>query len=131
VLRIVAIALFGLMFLAEVGDIYGLLLTLADPAPAAGRFGIAVEAEIVRSGVLLALALVVAFGALLAVVGLLSRRPVLFHRSALTCALGYFVYGLFQIVDGALQVGSAIVVVAGFIYIVLGGLAYAMHRSAI
>ena len=119
------------MFLAEVGDIYGLLLTLADPAPAAGRFGIAVEAELVRSGVLLALALVVAFGALLAVVGLLSRRPVLFHRSALTCALGYFVYGLFQIVDGALQVGSAIVVVAGFIYIVLGGLAYAMHRSAI
>ncbi len=127
--RLVAMALFGLMFLAEAGDIYGLLLTLADPAPAAERFGIAAEAEVLRSGVLLLLALVVALGALLALVGLLARRPMLFHRSALACALGYQVYGLFQVADGALQVRSGIVVIAGFIYVVLGGIAYAVHRS--
>ena len=40
-LRLVAIVIFGLMFLAEAGDIYGLVLTLADPEPAADRFGIA------------------------------------------------------------------------------------------
>jgi len=125
----VAIILFGLMFLAEAGDIYGLLLTLADPTPTAERFGIAAGAETVRSSVLLILALVVASGALLALLGLLARRPGLFHRGALACACGYLVYGLFQIIDGALQVGSAIVVVAGFIYVVLGGIAYAMHRS--
>ena len=130
-LRLVAIALFGLMFLAQAGDIYGLVLTLADPQPAADRFGIAVGTEIVRSSVLLAFALVVAGGALLAVVGLLARMPVLFHRSALTCAVGYLVYGLFQVADGALQVGAGTVVVAGLIYIVLGGIAYAMHRSAV
>jgi hypothetical protein len=56
--------------------------------------------------------------------------PVLFHRSALACTAGYLVYGLFQVADGALQVGAGIVVVAGLIYIVLGGIAYAMHRSA-
>ncbi len=128
-LRLVAIAIFGLMFLAEAGDIYGLLLTLADPAPTAERFGIGARAEILRSSVLLILALVVAFGALLAVVGLLARRPALFHRSALACALGYVVYGLFQVADGAVQVGSGIVVIAGMIYVVLGGIAYAMHRS--
>jgi len=127
VLRLVAIAIFGLMFLAEAGDIYGLLLTLDDPAPAADRFG--AGAEVLRSTVLLLLALVVACGALLALIGLLARRPALFHRSALACALGYLVYGLFQIADGALQVGSAIVVVAGLIYVVLSGIAYAMHRS--
>ena len=130
-LRLVAIAIFGLMFLAEAGDIYGLLLTLADPEPAADRFGIAAGTEVMRSSVLLLLALMVAGGALLAVVGLLARMPVLFHRSALACAVGYLVYGLFQVADGALQVGASIVVVAGLIYVVLGGIAYAMHRSAL
>jgi hypothetical protein len=33
------------------------------------------------------------------------------------------------VADGALQVGAATVVVAGLIYMVLGGIAYAMHRS--
>lgn len=117
------------MFLAEVGDIYGLFLTLADPAPAANRFGIAVGTEVLRSSVLLLLALVVAMGALLALIGLLVHKPVLFHRSALACALAYLVYGVYQVADGALQVGSGIVVVAGLIYIVLGSIAYAMHRS--
>ena len=38
-------------------------------------------------------------------------------------------YGLYQVADGALQVGSAIVILAGLIYLVLGGIAYAMYRS--
>ena len=119
-LRVVAIALFGLMFLAEVGDIYGLFLTLDDPARAANPLG---------TSVLLLLALAVAMGALLALIGLLARRPTLFHRSALACALGYLVYGVYQVADGALLVGSGIVAVAGMIYVVLGSIAYAMHRS--
>jgi hypothetical protein len=129
VLRVVAMALFGLMFLAEAGDLYGLVLTLADPVPAADRFGITANAEVLRSAVLLILALAICFGALLALVGLLVRRPALFHASALLCAIGYLVYGLCQVADGALQLGSAVVVVAGLIYVMLGGLAYAMHRS--
>ena len=67
--------LFGLMFLAEAGDLYGLVLALADPVPAADRFGITASAEVLRSTVLLILALVVCLGALLALVGLLARRP--------------------------------------------------------
>ena len=128
-MRLVAIAIFGLMFLAEVGDIYGLLLNLTDPARPADRFGIDAGAEILRTSVLLLLALVVASGALFATIGLLARRPALFHRSALACAIGYLVYGLFQVADGALQFRSGIIVVAGLIYVVLGGIAYAMHRS--
>ena len=128
-LRVVAMALFGLMFLVEAGDLYGLVLTLADPVPAADRFGITANAEVLRSAVLLILALAICFGALFALVGLLVRRPALFHASALLCAIGYLVYGLCQVADGALQLGSAVVVVAGLIYVMLGGLAYAMHRS--
>jgi hypothetical protein len=79
--------------------------------------------------VLLIFALVVAGGALLAVVGLLARKSALFHRSALACAVGYLAYGLFQVADGALQVGTGTVVVAGLIYMMLGGIAYAMNRS--
>ncbi|HET9927165.1 MAG TPA: hypothetical protein VFQ09_00040 [Rubrobacter sp.] len=129
-LRVVAMVLFGLMFLAEAGDLYGLVLTLANPGPAADRFGITAGAEVLRSTVLLILALVVFFGALLALVGLSARRPALFHTSALVCAIGYLVYGLVQVADGALQLGSAIVVVAGLIYVVLGGLAYALYLTA-
>jgi hypothetical protein len=128
-LRVVAMALFGLMFVAEAGDLYGLFLALADPAPTANRLGITAGAEILRGSVLLVLALVVCLGALLATVGLVLRRSALFHRSALACALGYFVYGLYQVADGALQVGSTVVAFAGVIYLVLGGLAYAMYRS--
>jgi hypothetical protein len=122
-------AIFGLMFLAEVGDIYGLIITVGAPEPDANRFGIDPGAEMLRSSVLLLLAVVVACGALLALVGLLVRRPALFHQSALACAVAYLVYGLFQVADGALQVGSGVVVVAGLIYVVLGGIAYGMHRS--
>jgi hypothetical protein len=129
VLRVVAMVLFGLMFLTEVGDLYGLFITLANPVPTAERFGIGAEAEVLRSSVHLILALVVCLGALLALVGLLLRSPALFHRGALACALGYVVYGLYQVADGALQLGSVVVVVAGLIYVVLGGLAYAMNRS--
>jgi hypothetical protein len=121
--------LFGLMFLAESGDLYGLVLTLADPVPTADRFGITASAEVLRSTVLLILALVVCFGALSSLVGLLLRKPTLFRRSALACALGYLAYGLYQVADGALQLGSIVVVFAGLIYVVLGGLAYAMYRS--
>ena len=128
-LRVVAMVLFGLMVLAEAGDLYGLILTLADPMPAAERFGITAGAEVLRSTVLLILALVVCTGALFTLVGLLIRRPALFHKSALVCAIGYVVYGLYQVAHGALQLGSAVVVVAGLIYVVLGGLAYAMYRS--
>ena len=128
-LRVVAMVLFGFMFLAEVGDLYGLVLTLADPVPAADRFGITASAEVLRTTVLLIMALAVCFGALLALVGLLARMPALFHMSALVCAIGYLVYGLFQVAVGALQLGSSIVLVAGLIYVVLGGLAYGMYRS--
>ena len=122
--------LFGLMFLAEAGDLYGLVLTIEEPVPAAERFGITAGAEVLRSSVLLVLALVVCLGALFALAGLLVRRPALFHTSALVCAIGYLVYGLFQVAGGALQLGSTVVVVAGLIYVVLGGLAYAMYRTA-
>jgi hypothetical protein len=122
--------LFGLMFLAEAGDLYGLVLTLEDPVPQAERFGITAGAELMRSSVLLVLALVVCLGALLALVGLFVRRPALFHKSALVCAIAYVVYGLYQVADGALHLGSTVVVVAGLLYVVLGGLAYAMYRTA-
>ena len=62
-LRLVAITIFGLMFLAEAGDIYGLVLTLADPEPSANRFGMSAGTEVIRSSVLLIFALVVAGGA--------------------------------------------------------------------
>ena len=128
-MRLVAMVLFGLMFLAEAVDAYGLFLTLVDPAPAAARVDSTVGAEVLRTTILLILALIVALGALLAVVGLRAAKPALFRLGALACALGYVVYGLYQVAVGVLQIGSTVVVVAGLIYVVLGGLAYAMHRT--
>lgn len=117
------------MSLAEFGDAYGLILTLSNPGPVAEAFGISPGAEAVRATILLVLALVVAVGALNAAVGLLGRRPVLFRAGSLACAVGYVVYGLYQISSGALQLGSFGVVVAGVVYVGLGALAYAMRRG--
>jgi hypothetical protein len=130
VLRVIAMALFGLMFLAQAGDLYGLVLAIEDPMPAAERFGITAGSEVLRSSVLLVLDLVVCLSAAFALVGLFTRKPELFQRSALVCAIGYLVYGLYQVADGALHLGSTVVVVSGLIYMVLGSLAYAMYRTA-
>ena len=130
-LRVIAMVLFGLMFLAGAGDLYGLILSIEDPVPAAERFGITAGSEVLRSSVLLVLALVVCLGAAFALVGLFTRKPALFQRSAMVCAIGYLVYGLYQVADGALHLGSTVVVVAGLIYMVLSSIAYAMYRTAL
>lgn len=127
--RLIAVILFGLMALVEAIQAYGLIGALADPAPVAERLGISYGAEILRAGILLVLALAVTLGALLAVVGLLGRLRALFLASALACALGYLLLGLYQMTTGVLQLGSGGVVLSGVIYLVLGALAYAMRRS--
>jgi hypothetical protein len=38
---------------------------------------------------------------------------------------------VYQVADGALQTGSGVVILAGLIYMMLGGLAFAMYRSAV
>lgn len=127
--RLIAVILFGLMVLAEAIQAYGLIGTLADPAPVAERLGISYGAEILRAGILLVLALAVSLSALLAVVGLLGRLRALFLACALVCALGYLLLGLYQMATGVLQLGSGGAVLSGVIYLALGALAYAMRRS--
>ena len=129
--RLIAAILFGLMLLAETIQAYGLVRALADPAPVAERLGISYGAEVLRAWILLILAATVALGALLAVVGLLGRLRALFLASALACAIGYLLLGLYQMATGVLQLESGGVVLSGLIYLVLGALAYAMRRSVI
>jgi hypothetical protein len=55
--RTVAIIIFGLFALAEIGDLIGLVITLANPAQAAAILGITPRAETIRAIILVALAL--------------------------------------------------------------------------
>ncbi|MGH3145978.1 MAG: hypothetical protein ACRDTR_09280 [Rubrobacter sp.] len=127
--RLIAVVLFGMMLLVETAQAYGLVRALLDPTPVAERLGISPAAEVIRAGILLILALTVACGAFLAVVGLVGRVRELFLAGALACAIGYLVYGLYQMVSGMLQLGSGGAVLSGVIYLALGALAYAMRRS--
>lgn len=127
--RLIALILFGLMFLVETTQAYGLFWVLFNPAPVAERLDISLAAEVLRAAILLILALAVAIGALLAVVGMLGRRRELFLAGAMACAIGYLVYGLFQLASGMLHLGSGGVVLSGVIYLALGAIAYAMRRS--
>ena len=127
--RLIAVILFGLMLLVETLQVYGLVGALADPAPVAQRLGISPGAEVLRAGILLILALTVALGALVAVVGMLGRRSELFLSGALACTVGYSLLGLYQAATGVLQLGSGGVVLSGMIYLALAALAYAMRRS--
>ena len=125
----IAVILFGLMLLVETLQVYGLAGVLADPAPVAQRLGISPGAEVLRAGILLILALTVALGALVAVIGMLGRRSELFLSGALACTVGYSLLGLYQAASGVLQLGSGGVVLSGMIYLALAALAYAMRRS--
>ena len=130
-LRVIAAILFGLMFLVETLQAYGAVGVLANPAPVAERLGISPGAGLLRAGILLLLALAVALGALAAVVGLVGRLRSLFLSGALACAVGYLLQGAFQVVTGALHLGSGRVVLVGVIYLILAALAYAMRASAL
>ena len=130
-LRLIAAVLFALMFLVEIVQASGLVRALATPVPVAERLGISTGAEILRAGILLVLALAVAVGALLAVIGLLGRLRALFLGGALACAAGYLLQGTFQVATGALHLGSGRVVLVGVIYLILAALAYAMRGSAL
>lgn len=127
--RLIAAILFGLMVVAETIQAYGLIGALADPAPVAERLGISYGAEILRATILLVLAVAVALGALLAVVGLVGRLRALFLACALVCAIGYLSLGLYQMATGVLQLRSGGAVLSGVIYLALGALAYAMRLS--
>src|SRR4051794_12626371 len=96
---ILGAVMFALMALAGIGDAIGLIITLADPAAVAAQLGISTRAEIVRAAILLALALAIAADAALALVGLLTRRALLFSLGALNCALFYVVYGIYQCIS--------------------------------
>ena len=129
--RLVAVLLFGLMLLVETIQAYGLVRALTDPAPVAQRLGISPEAEMVRAGILLILAVTVALGALLAAVGMIGRGRELFLVAAFVCAVRYLLLGCYQVLSGTLQLGSGRVVLSGVIYLVLGALAYAMRHSVV
>jgi hypothetical protein len=126
----IAAATFAVMGLAEIGDAIGLIITLSDPAPVAAQLGISTRAEIVRAAILLALALAIAADAALALVGLLTRRSLLFALGALNCALFYVVYGVYQCISALAQLGSPAFAAVGLVYIGLGALAFWLGRTA-
>src|SRR4051794_23404557 len=118
--RTFATVVFGLMALAEIGDVVGLAITLANPAPVAAQLGISVRAETVRAIILLVLGLVIALNALIATSGLLMRQPLIFSLGALSCAGVYVVYAVYQTISALAQLHSPILAIVGLVYIGLG-----------
>lgn len=125
----IALAVFALLSLAEVGDVIGLVLTLQNPGPAAAAIGISPAAQKVRAIVLLLLASQVAFGSLLAVGGLLRRRWLAFRVGALLAGVGCLIYGGFQLISAAVQLHSLAIALVGVIYAGLGWLSYWLANS--
>ncbi len=125
----VALVFFSLVGLAEVGDLVGLVITLADPTAAAAQLGITPRAETIRAIILLALALLIALNAALALAGALLRQSLLVQFGGLMAAIGLFAYGAYQIGSALLQHGQLIFAVVGLIYLGLGGLALWFARA--
>lgn len=127
--RIVALVFFGLVALAELGDLLGLVITLADPTDAAAQLGITPRAETIRAIILLALALLVALNATLAFTGALLRQGLLVQFGALMTGAGLIGYGAYQIGSALLQHGQLAFAGVGLVYIALGGLALWLART--
>src|SRR4051794_449009 len=129
--RTFATVVFGLMALAEIGDVVGLAITLANPAQVAAQHGISVRAETVRAIILLVLGLVIALNALIATAGLLMRQSLLFAMGALSCAGVLIVYGAYQLVSALAQLHSPLLAIVGLAYIGLGALAFWLGRRTV
>ena len=128
--RTLAIALFALLALAEIGDLVGLVITLGDPSGAALLLGITPRAETIRAIILVALALLIALNGLIALAGALLRSAIMFQFGALMTGVGLVLYGLYQIGSAALQHGQMLYAAVGLVYLALGALALWFARQA-
>lgn len=127
--RNIAIALFALLAIAEIGDLVGLISTLADPTAAAAMLGITPRAESIRAIILVALAVLIIMNALIAVAGAAGRSGLLFQFGALMTGVGLVLYGAYQALSAIFQHGQLLFVGVGLIYAALGALAFWFARS--
>lgn len=127
--RALAIGLFGLLTLAEIGDLAGLIVTLGDPAPAAAQLGISPRAETIRAIILLAFALIIALNSAIALLGALLRHALMVQFGALMAGVGLVFYGLYQIGSAFFQHGQLLYAGVGAIYLALAALAFRFARS--
>lgn len=127
--RLGAIVFFGLVALAEIGDLVGLVITLGDPTAAAAQLGISVRAETIRAIILLALALLIVLNSVVALVGALVRNALMVQFGALMAGAGLGLYGVYQIGSALLQHGQLVFAGVGAIYVLLGFVAFWLARA--
>lgn len=128
--RSIAIALFGALALAEIGDLIGLVLALASPADAAAQLSISPRAATLRAIILVAPALLIVLNGLLAVVGAANRSAILFQFGALMAGAGLLIGGVYQLATALFQHGRLQYAALGLLYIGLAALAWWFSRSA-
>ena len=128
--RTLTMIVFALLAIAEIGDLIGLVLTLASPAEAARVLGITPRAETIRAIILIGLAVLVALNALTALAGMLTRSAFLFQFGALMTGVGLVLYGVYQILSAVFQHGYMQFAGIGLVYTALGALALWFARSA-
>ncbi len=127
--RALAIGLFALLTLAEIGDLAGLIVTLGDPTAAAEQLGISPRAETIRAIILLAFALMIALNSAIALLGALLRHALMVQFGALMAGVGLVFYGLYQIGSAFFQHGQLLFAGVGAIYLGLAALAFRFARS--
>ena len=128
--RTLTIIIFALFAIGEIGDLFGLIVTLASPNDAARMLGITPRAETIRSIILIALAVLVAMNALVALAGMLIRSAFLFQFGALMTGVGLVLYGAYQILSAVFQHGYLQFAGVGLVYAALGALALWFARAA-
>jgi len=127
--RAIAIILFGLVAIAEIGHLIGLFLTLANPNEAARLLGITPRAEMIRAVILVALALLAVMNASIALVGVLRRAALIFQFGALMTAIALLLCGAYQILSAVFQHGQMQFAALGLAYAALGALALWLARA--
>lgn len=128
--RIGALILFVLLALIAFGELAFSLGTLnGDPASAA-MLGLTPAQERARLLILTALDAIAGVGALLAIVGLLTRSQLAAYGASL-CAIGLLACGLYQVFVALTQLGDAVrmsITIAGALYALLGVAAWFTGR---
>lgn len=123
---LITITLFSEMVFSNIGTLNG------DLAGTARTLGLSVDAERQRLLILILLDAVAGIGAVIALVGALTKRANVLRAGGAMCAIGLVAYGLYQIIAALTQLGPDLrvpVMFAGALYLLIGIMAWLIGRA--
>jgi hypothetical protein len=127
-LRLITLVLFVVFALLELSDAFGNLQILVAPQASAAALNLTIEQQVTRATILLALSALIAVASAVTALGVWQNSKLVY--AWVVVALGYIVYGLYQMASALLQSNAPGFALTEVVYLLLGAAAFSFGRQA-